>query len=236
MQKIIKEIDSLSDIKFELNNNEVHKSIDPKNPKHYVNNRELYEELCAYHEKKIKALENGEEIPPLTNKIGYAIIQIATRRCNSWNFVDYTESWKQEMISNAIMVATIRGHNFDPTKSNNPFAYFTQICNNAILEQLKREKDALYVKYKQMDQIGFQASSLDSSDVNDHSYNDFNTDDENYYDSFDSDTDVSYNPLNDAAYADRMKYITDFETRIKEKKILKKQQKNANANLITLDN
>lgn len=236
MSKVYKkELDSLSDIKFELKQDqfEFKKPIDPKNPRHYINNKELYNELCLYHERKKQALSEGKEIPPLTEKIGAAIIQIATRRCNSWNFVDYTDSWKQEMISNAIMVATIRGHNFNPELSQNPFAYFTQICNNAIVEQLKREKNELYVRYKQMDRISFQASGIDGSCIaNDSSVLDS---DEDYTDSFDSDTDVQYNPLNDSAYNDRMKYVSDFETRIHERKQLKKMQRERDPSIITLD-
>lgn len=217
-------LDSLSDIDFEINSYEFTKPIDPKNPRHYINNKDLYEELCKYNEKKKAALANGEEIPPLTEKIGMAIIQIANRRCNSWNFVGYSDSWKQEMVSNAILVATIRGHNFDPEKSNNPFAYFTQICNNAIVEQLKNEKRQLYVKYKQMDMVGgFQAnmSNMESS---------FELSDDEIS-SFDPDSDIITNDAQDIAYADRMKYITDYE----ERSMAKKPKKSEQDNIITLD-
>lgn len=202
------EVDSLSDVSFDLDKSSPYheKAVDPKNPKHYINNREFYEELCRYHELKVKALEAGEEIPPLTEKIGKAIIQIATRRCNSWNFVGYSDSWKQEMIANAILVATIRGHNFDPSKTNNPFAYFTQICNNAILEQLKAEKRQLYIKYKQMDLSGgFQASNAAGNLDEDFSDDEFS--------SFDPDSDVVSSPMQDAAYEDRMKFISEYEER-----------------------
>src|SRR5699024_3323708 len=88
--------------------------------------------------------------------IGKAIIQIATRRMNSWRFSGYSNSWKEEMTSNAITIAAIRGHNFDPEKSDNPFAYLTQICNNAIIEQLNRERRELYVRYKSMEDPMYQ--------------------------------------------------------------------------------
>lgn len=221
-----REIDSISDITFELDKNiyQVEKSIDPKNPKHYINNRELYEELCRYHKTKLDALERGEEIPPLTEKIGKAIIQIATRRCNSWNFVGYSDSWKQEMISNAILVATIRGHNFDPAKTNNPFAYFTQICNNAIVEQLKREKHQLYFKYKLMDMSGGFQASVSSLESNDE-FSDSDMSD------FDPDSDIVASPNQDATYEDRMKFIMDYEERIASKK----KKKDVDEDIITLE-
>lgn len=129
----------------------------------YVNNKELYAEFCEYYKRKQEALAQGLTHPPLTEKIGAAIIQIATRRCNSRQFVGYTNSWKEELISHAIMTGAIRGHNFNPEKSNNPFAYLTQVCNNAIVEQLKKEKKQLYVKYKSMEEVnGFNAHSDDN--------------------------------------------------------------------------
>ncbi len=157
----------------------------------YINNRELYEEMVKYHQRKMDAIENGKPVPPLNNVVGKAIIQIATRRCNSRMYVGYTNNWKEEMISNAITLATIHGHNFNPAKSENPFAYFTQICDNAIKEQLKKEKRQLYIRYKVMDQArGFQA-----------------TEDENL-----NDDHLQHDEV-DIAYEDRLKFIDDYEER-----------------------
>ena len=44
--------------------------------------------------------------------------------------------------------------NFDPKKSKNPFAYFTQIIYYAFLRRIMREKKHLYVKYKATQQFG----------------------------------------------------------------------------------
>ena len=44
--------------------------------------------------------------------------------------------------------------NFDPTKSNNPFAYFTQIIYYAFLRRIQKEKKQMYVKYKATEQFG----------------------------------------------------------------------------------
>ena len=44
--------------------------------------------------------------------------------------------------------------NFDPAKSNNPFAYFTQIIYYAFLRRIMKEKKQLYVKYKATQQFG----------------------------------------------------------------------------------
>ena len=44
--------------------------------------------------------------------------------------------------------------NFDPDKSKNPFAYFTQIIYFAFLRRIMKEKKQLYVKYKATEQFG----------------------------------------------------------------------------------
>lgn len=45
-------------------------------------------------------------------------------------------------------------HNFNPDKSKNPFAYFTQIIYYAFLRRIMKEKKQLYVKYKATEQFG----------------------------------------------------------------------------------
>ena len=44
--------------------------------------------------------------------------------------------------------------NFDPNKSKNSFAYFTQIIYYAFLRRITKEKKQLYVKYKATEQYG----------------------------------------------------------------------------------
>lgn len=147
----IKAITSLSDVNFTMIEKKMQE--DSKDKAHYVNNKELYAVMKEYHEYKNKCLAENKPIPPLPEKAARAIMQIARRRCNSPMFVGYSPAWKEEMIGNAILLAISYGHNFDPNKTNNPFAYFTQICHNAITEQLKVEKTNLYVVYKSMNMI-----------------------------------------------------------------------------------
>lgn len=194
-------VDSIDDIEFELTTDiaDITKPISKKS-RHYINGKDLYDEFVKYHEYKKQCLAEGKDIPPLTNKIGEAIIQIATRRCNSWRFVGYSDSWKEEMISNAIMLATIHGHNFDPNKSSNAFAYLTTICNNAIIEQIKREKKELYIRYKQYENMGGFQADIDDGDEN--------------FDDYDADSMSGGQENIDLAYEDRLQYIADYEDRM----------------------
>lgn len=184
----IEEVKDIDDIEFKLIQEG---KLKEGSSSDYVNNKEFYEELCAYHERKLKALEEGKEIPPLTNKIGKAILQIATRRCNSRMYRGYSNNWKEELIGNAVIAATLRGHNFDPNKSSNPFAYFTQICDNAIKEQLKAEKKELYIRYKSYD--NHRGYAADEGEVKNDS--------------------ELHNEEIDIGYDDRLKFINDYEER-----------------------
>jgi len=47
-------------------------------------------------------------------------------------------------------------HNFDPAKSNNPFAYFTQIIYYAFLRRIQKEKKQLEIKTKIIERTGFE--------------------------------------------------------------------------------
>lgn len=117
--------------------------------RHYVNNPRLYGEMIkyvtAYHEAKSK----GELPPRASNYIGECIYMIATRLATNRNFIGYT--YKDEMIGDAIENTLRYLHNFDPDKSKNPFAYFTQIIYYAFLRRIEKEKKQSYVKYKSME-------------------------------------------------------------------------------------
>ena len=202
-------IDSIDDVEFELIKSGKMKK---DNKDGYINNKQLYNEMVEYNKKKKENLSKGLDIPPLTNTIGAAIIQIATRRCNSRMYVGYTNNWKEEMIGHAIVTATLRGHNFDPELYDNPFAYFTQICDNAIKEQLKKEKKQLYIRYKQIDEHhGFNAE--DDANDNDQS---------------------AHDEIVDETYNDRLKFISDYEARLEESRNNTKANINEMMNILDL--
>jgi hypothetical protein len=66
------------------------------------------------------------------------------------------------MVSDGIENCVMYASNFNPEKSKNPFAYFTQIIYYAFLRRIEKEKKQLYIKYKQMDEYN---SIEDNSDM-----------------------------------------------------------------------
>ena len=111
---------------------------------HYVDNKAF---LAAIVERKeqIKEAEAGDEPKPrISNYLGECILKIANHLSYRPNFINYT--YKEEMISDGIENSLQYIDNFDPEKSKNPFAYFTQIIYFAFIRRIAKEKKQQKIK------------------------------------------------------------------------------------------
>ena len=143
-----------------------------KKSEHYVNNKELLQALIVYREKVAHAKENDLPKPRITNYLGECFLKIATHLSYKPNFVNYM--FRDDMISDGIENCVQYIHNFDPEKSRNPFAYFTQIIHYAFLRRIQKEKKQLDIKTKIIERSGVDevmnvddnAMSGSSSDYN----------------------------------------------------------------------
>ena len=124
-----------------------------KQSEHYVNNKELLEALIVYRAKVAHAKENDLPKPRITNYLGSCFLKIATHLSYKPNFVNYM--FRDDMISDGIENCVQYIHNFDPEKSRNPFAYFTQIIHYAFLRRIQKEKKQLDIKNKIIEKTGF---------------------------------------------------------------------------------
>jgi len=124
-----------------------------KKSEHYVNNKQLLEALIVYREKVAHAKENDLPKPRITNYLGECFLKIATHLSYKPNFVNYM--FRDDMISDGIENCVQYIHNFDPEKSRNPFAYFTQIIHYAFLRRIQKEKKQLDIKTKIIERSGF---------------------------------------------------------------------------------
>lgn len=118
-------------------------------PKHYVDNKQLYATLVEYRNKRLDAEKQGKPVPPIPNYVGECLLQIATRLSYKPNFANYM--FREEMVGDGIENCINYLNNFNPDKSTNPFAYFTQIIYYAFLRRIDREKRQLYVKHKALE-------------------------------------------------------------------------------------
>ncbi len=113
---------------------------------HYIDNKTFYEAIKQYRESIDAAKEAGKPKPQIPNYLGECILLIANRLATKPNFINY--SYRDEMIADGIENCVMYIDNFDPTKSTNPFAYFTQIIYFAFLRRIQKEKKHLYIKHQ----------------------------------------------------------------------------------------
>ena len=142
-----------------------------KRSEHYVNNKEFLAALIKYREDVEIAKIQGKVKPVIPRYIGECFLKIANHLSFKPNFVNYM--FKEDMISDGIENCVQYIHNFNPQKSQNPFAYFTQIIHYAFLRRIQREKRQLEIKNKILEKSGYSEVFYDDG-VDGMGYYDYN--------------------------------------------------------------
>ena len=140
---------------------------------HYVNNKELLHALIVYKNKVKEAQENDQPKPRITNYLGECFLKIATHLSYKPNFVNYM--FREDMISDGIENCVQYINNFDPNKSTNPFAYFTQIIHYAFLRRIQKEKKQMDIKNKILEKTGYDEVFNVDDNVLSNSKSDYNS-------------------------------------------------------------
>ena len=117
-----------------------------KKKQHYVNNKDFLAAMIVFRDGVIEAKANDDGRPRVPHYVGECLMKIAVHLSHKPNFSGYT--YKEDMISDGIENCLLYIDNFDPEKSSNPFAYFTQIIYYAFLRRIAKEKKVLYTKLK----------------------------------------------------------------------------------------
>jgi hypothetical protein len=149
------------------------KVMSKKRSEHYVNNKEFLHALIKFKEDKVVAEAKGEPKPQITNYLGQCFLKIATQYSYKPNFVNYM--YREDMICDGIENCVQYIHNFNPEKSQNPFAYFTQIIHYAFLRRIQKEKKQLEIKNKILEKTGFDEVFFDDGGVDGNNYSDYNS-------------------------------------------------------------
>ncbi len=129
-----------------------------KRSEHYVNNKEFLAALIRYREDVEIAKLQDKPKPVIPRYIGDCFLKIANHLSFKPNFVNYM--FKEDMISDGIENCVQYIHNFNPEKSKNPFAYFTQIIHYAFLRRIQREERSGY------DEVFYGDDGGEASDYN----------------------------------------------------------------------
>jgi len=98
---------------------------------YYVNSKLFREQLTKYYEDDI-----------MSNELASNIVKIAEGLSYNYRFINYTQSWKDDMIGDATlkMYAALEAKNFRLESAFNPFSYFNRIAWNAFSNRIKKEK------------------------------------------------------------------------------------------------
>jgi hypothetical protein len=155
-----------------------------KRSEHYVNNKDFFEAIVEYKRKLRTAAEKEfpeiteQELktwkspnkPRISNYLGECFLKIATHLSYKPNFVNYM--FREDMICDGIENCVQYIHNFNPEKSSNPFAYFTQIIHYAFLRRIQKEKKQMEIRAKIIERCGYdEVFTVDGDGFNSAEYN-----------------------------------------------------------------
>ena len=137
--------------------------MDKRKKPHYVDNKLFLEAMIEWKEKCLIAEKEGKPQLPVTNYIGECFLKIATHLAYKPNFINYT--YRDDMISDGIENCLQYVSNFNPEKSRNPFAYFTQIIYYAFVRRIQKEKKQTHIRNKMIEKKVYESyTTMDGDD------------------------------------------------------------------------
>lgn len=93
----------------------------------YLTNKELLAEVINAKSKGI-----------MTDRLASMLMMLTKKYAKKGNFVNYT--YNEDMVGYATMMLVRTWASFNPEKSNNPFAFYTQCIKNSFVQYLNQEK------------------------------------------------------------------------------------------------
>jgi len=99
----------------------------PVKPKNYLNNKDLISEF-----------KNSKEVNKMTPKFTNMLVMLCERFARKSNYSGY--SYIDDMKGFAILGLVRNWHKFNPEKSNNAFAYYSECISNSFNQFLNSEK------------------------------------------------------------------------------------------------
>ena len=141
---------------------------------HYVDNKLFLKAMIEWKEKCLIAEKEEKPQPSVTNYIGECFFKIATHLAYRPNFINYT--YRDDMISDGIENCLQYVANFNPEKSSNPFAYFTQIIYYAFVRRIQKEKKQSHIRNKMIENRKYESYTTMEGDNSSYSVRGFSPD------------------------------------------------------------
>ena len=134
---------------------------------HYVDNQKFLKAIVDYRDKVELSKIRETKKPRIDEYIGDCFLKIATHLSYRPNFINYM--YKDDMVCDGIENCIQYIDNFDPAKSRNPFAYFTQIVYYAFLRRIAKEKRQQSIREKIIEKSGYdQVFHTDDHNASDY--------------------------------------------------------------------
>ena len=130
------------------------KAVARKQKQHYVDNKKFLAEITKYREAVDESRRLDKDKPRIPHYLAECFLKIATHLSFRPNFINYM--YKEDMISDGVENCVQYIDNFDPAKSKNPFAYFTQIIYYAFLRRIAKEKRQMDIRDKIIEKSGYE--------------------------------------------------------------------------------
>lgn len=114
---------------------------------------------CVGKSHWIGGMENGYfklDHGQMTNKLAKMFMMMCERYGNKWNWRGYT--YNDEMKSQALLQLAQVGLQFDESKSQNPFAYYTATITNSFTRILNTEKKNQNIRDDMLEMNGYNSS------------------------------------------------------------------------------
>jgi hypothetical protein len=104
------------------------KKVATKKPKNYLNNKDMLVQWQLSHDQDS------------INDTFAAMMMLLTKRYSSKVRFNVCDTFREDMESFALMTVSKVWRSFNPEKSNNPFAYFTQVIKRAFYQYQNLER------------------------------------------------------------------------------------------------
>ena len=124
----------------------------PDKKRHYVNKEKFFKEIKKWKQRVLDAREVDEPDPPSTEYMGECFLRISEHLVMRPNFINYT--FRDDLVSDGVENCLLYAHNFNPEKSKNPFAYFTQIIYQSYVRRIVKERKLMHIKYLFVERSG----------------------------------------------------------------------------------
>lgn len=136
-------------------------------PGDYIDNVKFLDEITKYRAKYLEHKANPDEVsmPRISEYLGFCFLKISQGQSKRRNFNGYT--YKEEMISDGVFDCVKYANVFNPEKTNNPFAYFSQVCFYAFIRKIGKEKKHYYTLCKAIENseiFGLLSDSQEASE------------------------------------------------------------------------